>query len=357
MNRLKAYAFPLLFFLGVTAASLLAALRWSGVYHVSFWTLFISLILFLVLYPVTMHFSRTETHASWTRIPFILFSYVAGALYFFFLAALVEWLLAQPFPVLGTFTAWTLPAATAILFLLSLIRARTFRVKRLTLPLEGLKKPVRLVHLSDLHLGAILKKPFMTLVARKVREQSPDLIVVTGDVFDGTGNPSEKDLEPLMGLRKPVLACLGNHDGYLGYDKSAALMEEAGVTVLRNNTVTRKGVRIGGLDAPLTATLQTPIPGLENLEKPDVLLYHMPSQPGQAERKGVKLFLAGHTHAGQLFPFWIVVRLVFRYVHGPHRIGSMLLNVSAGTGSWGPPLRLGTAPEIAVITLQPSSRP
>ena len=357
MSRLKAYAFPLLFFLGVTAASLLAALRWSGVYRVSFWTLFIALILFLVFYPVTMHFSRTETHASWTRIPFILFSYVAGALYLFFLATFFEWLFAQPFPSLERHTAWTLPAATAILFLLSFIRARTFRVKQLNLPLEGLKRPVRIVHLSDLHLGAILKKPFMTRVAAKLQGLDPDIIAVTGDVFDGTGNPSEKDLEPLTSLKKPVLACLGNHDGYYGYDTSAALMEKAGITVLRNKTLKRKGVRIGGLDAPLTGTRQTLIPGLENLEKPDVLLYHMPSQPGQAERKGVKLFLAGHTHAGQLFPFWLVVRLVFRYVHGPHHIGRMLLNVSAGTGSWGPPLRLGTAPEMAVITLQPSSRP
>ncbi|MBW2983023.1 metallophosphoesterase [Candidatus Woesearchaeota archaeon] len=357
MIRLKAYAFPLLFFLGVTAASLLASLRWSGVYHVSFWTLFITLILFLVLYPVTMHVSRDGRDVAWARIPFILFSYVAGALYLFFLATLVEWLFAQPFPSLERHTAWILPAATTLLFLLALVRARTFRVKRLTLPLDGLKKPVRLVHLSDLHLGAILKKPFMTRVAAKLQGLEPDIIAVTGDVFDGTGNPSEKDLEPLASLKKPVLACLGNHDGYYGYDKSASLLERAGVTVLRNNTVKKKGVRIGGLDAPLIATRHTAIRGLSKLKKPDVLLYHMPSQPGQAERKGVKLFLAGHTHAGQLFPFWIVVRLVFRYVHGPHHIGRMLLNVSAGTGSWGPPLRLGTAPEMTVITLEPSSRP
>lgn len=357
MKRLKAYAFPLLFFLGVTAASLLASLRWSDVYRVDFFTLFIALILFLILYPVTMHVSRNGRDATWARIPFILFSHVAGALYLFFLATLIEWLLAQPLTSLEAYTAWTLPLATALLLAFAWLRARTFKVKRITLPLKGLKGPVRLVHLSDLHLGAILKKPFMMRVARKVEEQRPDIVAVTGDVFDGTGHPTEKDLGPLASIKAPLLASLGNHDGYYGYDKSEAILRKAGVTVLRGKTIMKKGVRIGGLDAPLTATRNTVIPGLARLKRPDVLLYHMPSSPEQAEKKGVRLFLAGHTHAGQLFPFWIVVRLVFRYVHGPHTIGRMLLNVSSGTGSWGPPLRLGTAPEIAVITLEPSSRP
>ena len=355
-TRLRAFAFPLLFFLGVIVASILAALRWGAVYDIPAGILVAALIAFLILYPLSMHWSRKEASSKMVQGIFITLSWIAGALYLLFLTTFLEWLLTRLVPSLGSRTPWTLPVVTLILFLVSWWRARTFRVTRTTIPLEGVKRRVRLVQVSDLHLGVILKRPFVERLAEAVKRERPDVVAITGDVFDGTGTPSADTLRPLALSRVPVLAVLGNHDGYYGYGKSARLLRQAGITVLRGTTLTRRGVRFGGLDSPLHATGGDGIQGLDRLETPDVLLYQIPSSPEKAEKRGVKIFLAGHTHAGQLFPFSLFVRLFFRYIRGWHRLGGMRLHVSPGTGSWGPMLRLGAAPEITVMDLVPSRR-
>jgi len=89
-----------------------------------------------------------------------------------------------------------------------------------------------------------------------------------------------------------------------------------------------------------------------DMEKPSIMLYHLPREIKTVAKAGIGLQLSGHTHAGQMFPFNYLVRLMFKYMHGIYKYDGTYLHVSSGTGTWGPPMRLGSRCEITVIILK-----
>lgn len=237
-------------------------------------------------------------------------------------------------------------ALFAIIF--SIYRAYHLKIKQFNIHL-GTK--LRMIHLSDLHLGAVYQERFLDMVVKKVNSLKPDIVVITGDIFDGSGTPSLKMVAPLKDIKVPIYAVFGNHDYYVGLDKMQALLEKVNVKVLRNDVIEFKGIQFIGMDCPKTASWKTPNQMLEKLElsdKPKILLHHMPSGIKQALHKKIDLFLAGHTHGGQIFPFTLFVKKVFKYKKGLYNIKHMKLYVSEGTGTWGPPMRWLSNSEIAV---------
>ncbi len=238
---------------------------------------------------------------------------------------------------------------------------------RVTVPLRRLPQALsgfRIVQVSDLHIGPTLGGTWLAEVVAGVNAAEPDVIVITGDLVDGSVSDLRAEVAPLAGLRAKhgVFFVTGNHEYYSGVDAWLDELRRLGVRPLRNERVSigdgehsfdLAGVddwssrRFGGDHGP---DLARALAGRDE-SRELVLLAHQPKQIHEAEKLGVGLQLSGHTHGGQIFPWGLFVRLDQPYVAGLAQHGSSHIYVSRGTGFWGPPIRVGAPPEISVVEL------
>jgi predicted MPP superfamily phosphohydrolase len=229
------------------------------------------------------------------------------------------------------------------------------RVEGLHADLEGF----RIVQLSDLHVGRNIRRAYVERAVVQARGLAADVVALTGDIVDGPVARLAPHVAPLARLAEGGRAffVLGNHDCYSGATAWIGHFRALGLRVLLNgHAVLRKGtatVVIGGVVDP-AYHVRRPQISLEDAPRADfrLLLAHNPKLAPLGASAGFDLQLSGHTHAGQFFPWTLAVRLV----HAPHvaglsREGRMAVYVSAGTGTWGPPVRLGTSPEITLVKL------
>ena len=236
------------------------------------------------------------------------------------------------------------------------------RVEEVTLHVPGLHPDLegfRIAQISDLHVGRSIRRGYVERVAARTQALAADLIALTGDMVDGPVPRLEHDVAPLGALAAEgkCFFVLGNHDCYSGAHDWIAHFRRMGVRALLNeHALVTKGAAtmlVGGVVDPAYRGARPGI-SLEGAPKADfrLLLAHNPKLAPLGARAGFDLQLSGHTHAGQFFPWTLAVRLV----HAPHVAGltredNMWVYVSAGTGSWGPPVRFGTSPEITLIKL------
>lgn len=260
-------------------------------------------------------------------------------------------------------------AAVGIAVLLSLVGAvqglRPPVVRHLDVRLPGLPPDadgLRVVQLSDMHLGPLLGETWLRSIVDRVGALRPDLVLVTGDLVDSDSAHVEDMLPELRRLHAPlgVFAVTGNHEFYAGLDRSVKLLLDAGFEVLRDRHVeVRPGLVLAGVDDLVTrhhfglrnGALVTALAGRP--AGATILLSHSPLLADQAAEMGVGLMLSGHTHNGQIWPFNYLVRLQFRLMGGLYRVGPMQVLVSRGTGTWGPRMRLWRPGEIWMLTLRP----
>ncbi len=234
-------------------------------------------------------------------------------------------------------------------------------LKNLSPGLEGL----RIVQLSDLHVGPTIKHDYVQQVVDQVQKLQPDLIAFTGDLVDGSVNWLSDDVAPLADLSAPYgkYFITGNHEYYSGVEHWLEKTTELGFDNLVNQhrLLEIKGgkLTIAGVNDyeaarvhPVHAT--NPEQALHNapIDSTKILLAHQPTTIYAAQHLGVDLVLAGHTHGGQFKPFHLAVNRVFEYVAGLHDHKGTWIYVNSGTGYWGPPLRLGIPNEITVLTLK-----
>lgn len=238
-------------------------------------------------------------------------------------------------------------------------RLEQVRLTVANLPSERLR--LRIVQISDLHLGLINRGDMLGRVVDQVLQLRPDLLVVTGDLLDAQRNHLEGLIDPWRQLSPPLgkFAVIGNHEVYAGRDNSLEYLEAAGFRVLINEVVAVGGVQLAGVPDPAwgeqqgdAEVLKTAAPG-----HPVILLKHRPwVEPAAAGR--FTLQLSGHAHRGQLFPFNLITGLAYPMQDGLYRLGEgNWLYTSRGTGSWGPPMRLFSPPEITLIELVVAGKP
>jgi predicted MPP superfamily phosphohydrolase len=247
---------------------------------------------------------------------------------------------------------------TAVSLLVGFVNARKGpRVRRikvlvnnLNTDLEGLK----IAQISDLHVGATIRKPYVDKVVTKINALKSDLVVMTGDIGDGKVQQFLQDIAPLGNLQSKYGSFFvpGNHEYYWNVNEWMTVMKNLGVMNLLNEgkIIQHQNAQI------LIAGVPDPVARLEpKLDAPkvdfNILLSHRPGIAQKAADAGFHLQLSGHTHGGQFFPWTIVVRFVHKLSEGLHRVGNMWVYVNPGTGSWGPLLRLGTTPEITLLEL------
>jgi uncharacterized protein len=241
------------------------------------------------------------------------------------------------------------------------IRSESLVIHSAKIPKEAGR--IRIVQISDVHVGTIVRGRYLADILRKVREAEPDLLISTGDLVDGQGNDLSEAAAQFREIRPRYgkFAVTGNHEFYAGIDEALAFTAKAGFTILRGSVVTvASAVDLVGVDDPGIHRFTGPghISDRAILNKADrgrftVFLKHQPLV--EKESSGAfDLQLSGHTHKGQIFPFSLITRMVFPFHDGNYRLkDGALLHVSRGTGTWGPPVRFLAPPEITVIDLTP----
>jgi predicted MPP superfamily phosphohydrolase len=232
------------------------------------------------------------------------------------------------------------------------------RIANLPQALAGL----RVVQISDVHIGALLQKEWVSGVVERVRALRPDLVAITGDLVDGTVDELREHVAPLSRLaeaRLGVYFSTGNHEYYSGVDDWLRYLPTLGIRPLANERIeVAPGLDVAGIHDPTGRGRYAPdLPAAlegRDANRPVILLAHQPRQFREAARHGVALTLSGHTHGGQIWPFSWLVALVQPYIAGLHRLGEAQLYVSRGTGFWGPPMRVFAPAEITLLRLFPA---
>jgi predicted MPP superfamily phosphohydrolase len=241
---------------------------------------------------------------------------------------------------------------------------RGFDVRHVRIPLAKLPSHASgylIVQMSDVHVGPTIGRDFVEAVVRRTNELAPDMVVITGDLVDGSVDQLRELVAPLGGLRARdgVYFVTGNHEYYSGADEWIAHLSTLGIRVLRNERVDVRGAfELAGVD-DVSASRMLPNHGQDvaravggrNESRPLVLLAHQPKAMHEAVAAGVDLQLSGHVHGGQMVPFNWLARLDQPLVAGLHRVDETWVYVSTGTGYWGPPMRVGPGAELTRIEL------
>ncbi|HKK01159.1 MAG TPA: metallophosphoesterase [Desulfuromonadales bacterium] len=259
-------------------------------------------------------------------------------------------------------------AATAAVLGLSLVaclyglgEAYRLRIERLTLPMTKLSAgagKIRVVQISDLHLGLIHRRAFLRRVVSRIEALRPDLLVATGDIVDAQINHLDGLAELLAGVHAPLgkFAVTGNHEYYAGIEQARDFIRRADFVLLEGQSVELpNGLRIAGVSDPAggdTADEGALLSGAP--ARLTLLLKHRP-RIATAALDRFDLQLSGHAHRGQIFPFNLVTHLEYPLQDGFYRLPEgAALYTSRGTGTWGPPMRIFAPPEITLIRLVPT---
>src|SRR6202044_2857433 len=290
-----------------------------------------------------------------------------GMLTLLFFAAVFSWIIFGVARLLGQNVIFQrivefLFAAAAVTGLFGVINASWTRITRTTVRLANLPTAWlgrRAALISDVHLGHVRNGSFWRRMVAKILKEEPDAIFITGDLYDGTAIDAHRAAQPLSNLVAPqgVYFVAGNHEQFGDDGKYMRAISAAGVHVLRNEKVEVDGLQIVGVPyrhATNDSHLASVLRGVSlDRDRASILLTHAPDHPDVAEAAGFSLQLSGHTHLGQFIPWsWMARRIYRQFVYGLSRIGKMQVFTSSGAGTWGPPLRLGSNPEIVMLEFQ-----
>jgi predicted MPP superfamily phosphohydrolase len=337
----------------------------------------ISIFVLAALMPLTFLAMRWLPRAAHVPLAWLVYTWMGLAFYLFLLTvltdagrgivALVGGLPKDPERRL--FLARTLAGVVGALS--ALIGAggvanvvRGFDLRHVRVPLTKLPRSATgyaIVQISDVHVGPTIGRDFVEAVVRETNKLGPDMVVITGDLVDGTVDQLRALVEPLRDLRARdgVFFVTGNHEYYSGADDWIAHLATLGVRVLRNERVAiGEAFDLAGVD-DASAHRMLPNHGQDvaraldgrDISKAVVLLAHQPKALKHALAGQVDLQLSGHVHGGQMMPFNWLVRIDQPLVAGLHRVQDTWVYVSTGTGYWGPPMRVGTTAELTRIEL------
>jgi len=239
------------------------------------------------------------------------------------------------------------------------INAGMIRITRISVQLPGLSGPWKwktAVWVSDTHLGQVRNDGFAQKIATQVKDLHPDIVFIGGDLYDGEGVDVDKVIEPFSHLSVPLGAYFitGNHEEFYDNTKYLQAVRRAGIRVLDNEKIDLDGLQIIGVDYQDTRREEAFRAILQKMgidrQKPSILLKHAPFHLKVAREQGISLQLSGHTHQGQVFLFRFITSYVYQgYDYGFKGFGDLFVYTSSGAGTWGPPMRLDTKPEIVVI--------
>jgi len=223
----------------------------------------------------------------------------------------------------------------------------------------GERKELRIVGLSDIHLGLSIDKERFSKYVAQVNALKPDIILIAGDVVDNSvrllNTEHLEDEINRMQASLGIYMCLGNHEHISGVDNSLDFLKKTKINLLVDSVirVDNSFWIIGRNDksARSRKSLESLVAGTVQSE-PLFLLDHQPFHLANAEKAGVDFQFSGHTHNGQLWPFNYIVKKIYEVGHGYKQKGNLHVYVSSGLGLWGPLFRIGTESEIVVFNIK-----
>ena len=304
---------------------------------------------------------------TFVRLFYTLSAAWLGMVNFLFMAACLCWTIF--FAVRLTGGHVDRPLAAAVVFGLAilagvygLVNASWVRVNRIIVKLPNLPPAWRgrvAALVSDVHLGHVNGLAFMRRIVGRLARLKPDIVFLTGDLYDGTKVDAAALAVPWKEFSPPLgkYFITGNHEEFSDPSKYLDAVSGVGLRVLNNEKIIIDGLQLVGVDYRDSTNGDRFRSILERAalkrDKPSILLSHAPHALAIAEKAGVSLQLSGHTHGGQFFPFtWFTRRIFGEYTYGLKRFGNMTVYTTTGAGTWGPPMRLGTQPEIVMIEFE-----
>ena len=331
----------------LTPAYLYLGLRLGS--HWSHWTILGVLFLLIASFPFKRLF-RFQIHLAYLAMAFLTFLVV------FTIVRDLAWLITGELAPISYVIFLTI-----VSLVIGLINAsRGPRVKHLKIPVNDLNENLsgfKIAQISDLHVGATIRKRYVEKVVTKINNLKSDIVVLTGDIGDGNVREYREDIAPIGNLKSTYGSFFipGNHEYYWNANEWLIVLNNLGTINLvnRGKIIKHQGAEllVAGIPDPvsrLAPNLDTKYADPASFK---ILLSHRPGIAEEAEKHGFHLQLSGHTHGGQFFPWTIVVKFVHKLSQGLHRVGNMWVYVNPGTGSWGPLVRLGTTPEITLLEL------
>jgi predicted MPP superfamily phosphohydrolase len=252
-----------------------------------------------------------------------------------------------------------------------LVIARRPRLVEVDIPVTDLPSALHgfsIAQISDLHVGATIKRGFVERIVARVNDLKADLIAVTGDLVDGSVLDLSRHTAPLAGLAAlhGVYFVTGNHEYYSGEPAWTAELRRLGLTVLKNQHVILQhdgaSLLLAGVtdfsahhfDSAQRSDPAAALIGAAPGERPKILLAHQPSSAEAAAAAGYDVQISGHTHGGQFWPWNLLVGYFQPFTAGLNRLHNLMVYVSRGTGYWGPPNRFAVPGEITRIRLVPA---
>jgi predicted MPP superfamily phosphohydrolase len=240
-------------------------------------------------------------------------------------------------------------------------RLRTLDI-RIDRPAGGGRGGLNIVAASDIHLGTIMESRKLETIVARINDLEPEIVLLPGDIVDESVSIAEEErmISALRSIRAPlgVFSVPGNHEYYGGFARNMEYLARGGVRVLQDEAVTVGGAFVlSGRKDPTALRFGEKRKALPEIldgagvdrALPVILLDHQPVRLKEAEDAGVDLQLSGHTHAGQLFPLNLINKGIYEQYWGYLRKGKTHYYVSCGIGTWGPPVRTGSVPEIVRI--------
>ena len=288
------------------------------------------------------------------------------------LVKIVLFLAGKRFANINLYTVGISLLLCVILIVFGVLHARSIKTVNYNLTLKGSGNDLKIALVSDLHIGQTVGEKWIGNIVEKSNVAQPDIVFIAGDVFDGNLD-IVKNMQGVISKLKTfnaplgVYAVLGNHDvdrqGLRGgrTERITQILKEADIVLLQDEVCEiRPGLFLAGRkDARpigMNAERKTALDLLSGIEGTIIVLDHQPVQFPQLQNAGADLVLSGHTHNGQLFPATLITKRIYKKAgsvsYGYWQGETMQGLVTSGAGLWGPPLRVGTNSEIAVINLK-----
>ena len=346
--------------------------RLTGIGHYSWWIAAVSISV-LLLYPLVWYGILAELPDKVLRAVVHFNMGLLGIVTAFLVIRDLIFLPVKLFKPDWANTAFSMPAtlmvaAAGIVLLIFGYRNASLgpQIVKVRVPIANL--PVALenytiLQISDLHAGAGISRAYVEKVVRQAIGLKADVIVLTGDIADGNFEMFRDHVEPLARLtaHAPVLYITGNHEYLRDSEKWVEHFGQMGFQILLNkHTLFFKGsssILFAGVTDPAVKEIRpNDGPDIEQaisaspVSDIKILLAHQPNIAQQASMH-FDLQLSGHTHAGQFFPWNLIIKLLQSYSSGLKKCGPMWVYTNSGTGFWGPPLRIGTTSEITILEL------
>lgn len=316
--------------------------------------LYLFTIFLAILYPLAMYVERKYPNkisralyavsATWLGILFLSFFFVI----FYFIINLI-------FPLPRLLTGKIIITSVILLTIYGIINGWDIKIRKVNIKIKNLKNELKIVQLSDLHLGTMKNSAFLERVVNITNSLSPDIVVITGDLVDGSAPLHHGMIRAIDRIKVPIFYVTGNHEVYDGVSRVLKIIKDTKIRHIKNKKEIFNGIQIAGIDY-LGESKKKVFSALKKIKldrkMPSILLYHSPISIRELEKVGINLHLAGHTHNGQIFPFNLLVKIAFRNSYGLFNRGNSYQYVTSGTGLWGPPMRIGSKSEIVLINLK-----